>query len=85
MRRGGGVRSNTGAMQLCSAVDSQPNGGKLFGVSGGEGGREGVVVGTEGWAGKTSVILSSMLSHHGTNGLWDFYSPKKQWMAKGTM
>ncbi len=29
-----------------------------------------------GWAGKTSVILSSMLSHHRTNGLWDFYSPK---------
>lgn len=36
-----------------------------------------VVVGTEGWAGKTSVILSSMLSHHRTNGLWGFfYSPK---------
>lgn len=35
-----------------------------------------MVVGTEGWAGKTSVILSSMLSHHRTNGLWDFYSPK---------
>ena len=31
------------------------------------------VVGTEGWAGKTSVILSSMLSHHRTNGLWDFF------------
>lgn len=35
-----------------------------------------LVVGTEGWAGKTSVILSSMLSHHRTNGLWHFYSPK---------
>lgn len=35
-----------------------------------------VVVGTEGWAGRTSVIVSSMLSHHRTNGLWDFYRPK---------
>lgn len=25
------------------------------------------------WAGKTSVILSSMLSHQRTNGLWDFF------------
>lgn len=32
-----------------------------------------MVVGTEGWAGKTSVILSSMLSHHSTNGLWEFF------------
>lgn len=36
------------------------------------------VVGTEGWAGKTSVILSSMLTHHRTNGLpfFFFYSLK---------
>lgn len=36
-----------------------------------------VVVGTEGWAGKTSVILSSALSHHRTNGLWEFCTAPK--------
>lgn len=35
-----------------------------------------MVVGTEGCAGKTSVILSSMLSHHRTNGRGGVYSPK---------
>lgn len=72
-RDGRGKRGlcHTAAMQLCSNCFSV----YVWGRSNEEVGRV-VVVGTEGWASKTSVILSSMLSHHRTNGLWDFYSPK---------
>lgn len=58
---------HTAAMQLCSNCFSV----HVWGRSDEEMGRV-VAVGTEGWASKTSVILSSMLSHHRTNGLWDF-------------